>query len=170
MNRKSDSKTIDKLIKKIRKEIPNVIIRTTMIVGFPGETEKDFNELYEFIKNAKFEKLGVFKYSKEDGTPASRLPDQIHYKTKEKRWKMIMSEQEKISKEKLEDKIGNQYDSIIDGLTDDGKYFIARSYMDIPDEDGVIYIKKDANSKFKIGDFVKCEITGVKNYDLIGEI
>jgi len=82
MNRKSDSKSIECTIDKIRKEIPNVILRTTLIVGFPGETEEDFFELYEFVNRAKFEKLGVFKYSKEDGTPASRIKEQVHYKTK----------------------------------------------------------------------------------------
>ena len=168
MNRKSDSKSVEKLIEKLRKEIPDVIIRTTMIVGFPGETEEDFNELYEFIKRAKFEKLGSFKYSKEEGTPASRLKEQVHYKVKQKRWDLLMSEQEKISKEKLEQKIGNTYTALVDSLSSDGKYVIARSYMDIPDEDGVIFIKN--NGKIKPGEFIKCEITGVKNYDLIGEI
>ena len=168
MNRKSDSKSVEKLIEKLRKEIPDVIIRTTMIVGFPDETEEDFNELYEFIKRAKFEKLGAFKYSKEEGTPASRLKEQVHYKVKQKRWDLLMSEQEKISKEKLEQKIGNTYTALVDSLSSDGKYIIARSYMDIPDEDGVIFIKN--NGKIKPGEFIKCEITGVKNYDLIGEI
>lgn len=168
MNRKSNSYSIESVIQKIRQNITDVIIRTTFIVGFPGETEEDFQELYEFIKRAKFEKMGVFKYSKEDGTPASRLKDQIHYKIKQKRWDLIMSEQEKISKEKLEMKIGNTYKALIDGLTSDGKYFIARSYMDIPDEDGVIYIQN--NGKVKVGDFVNCEITSVRGYDLIGKI
>lgn len=168
MNRKSDSKSVEKLIKKLREEISNVIIRTTMIVGFPGETEEDFNELYEFIKRAKFEKLGAFKYSKEDGTPASRLKEQVHYKVKQKRWNMIMSEQEKISKEKLEQKIGNTYTALVDSLSTDGKYAIARSYMDIPDEDGVIFVKN--NGKINVGDFIECKIIDVKNYDLIGKI
>ena len=168
MNRKSDSKSVEKLIKKLREEISNVIIRTTMIVGFPGETEEDFNELYEFIKRAKFEKLGAFKYSKEDGTPASRLKEQVHYKVKQKRWNLIMSEQEKISKEKLEQKIGNTYTALVDSLSNDGKYAIARSYMDIPDEDGVIFVKN--NGKINVGDFIECKIIDVKNYDLIGKL
>lgn len=168
MNRKSDSKSIENLIIKLRKEIPDVIIRTTMIVGFPGETEEDFHTLYEFVKKTKFEKLGAFQYSKEDGTPASRLENQIHYKTKQKRWNLLMKMQEEISKSKLEEKIGNCYIAVIDSFTEDGKYAIARSYMDIPDEDGVIYIKNDG--KMKIGDFVTCEINDVKGYDLIGKV
>ena len=113
MNRKSDSKSIENTINKIRKEIPNVIIRTTMIVGFPSETEDDFNELLEFVKRAKFEKLGAFKYSKEDGTPASRMKDQIHYKTKQRRWNTLMNIQKEISEQKLSEKIGNKEAKIL---------------------------------------------------------
>jgi len=105
MNRKSNKESIEKLIKKIKKEIPNVILRTTMIVGFPGETKEDFEELYEFVNTAKFDKLGCFMYSKEDGTPASRLTDQIHHMTKKSRHNKIMSMQKEISKKNLEEKI-----------------------------------------------------------------
>lgn len=169
MNRKSDSKSIENLITNLRKQIPDVIIRTTFMVGFPSETEEDFEELYEFIKKAKFEKLGAFAYSKEDGTPASKLKEQIHYRTKQRRWNLLMKCQEEISRQKLEEKLGNTYTALIDGFTNDGKYAIARSYMDIPDEDGVIYIEN--TGKIKIGDFVECEITGVgEKYDLIGKI
>lgn len=166
MNRKSNSKNIKELLEKLRKEIPEVVIRTTVIVGFPGETEEDFFNLYEFISEAKFEKLGAFKYSKEDGTPAAKLDKQVHYKTKQARYNKIMSMQQKISKIKLEEKIGNIYEVLIDGLSDDGKYYIGRAYMDIPDEDGVIYIKN--NKSNLCGKFIKCKITGVINYDLIG--
>ena len=168
MNRKSNSQKIKELLEKLRKEIPEVVIRTTVIVGFPGETEDDFFELYEFISEAKFEKLGAFKYSKEDGTPAAKLDKQVHYKTKQSRYNKIMAMQQKISKIKLEEKIGNTYEVLIDGLSEDGKYYIGRSYMDIPDEDGVIYIKN--NQSNLCGKFIKCKITGVINYDLIGNV
>lgn len=168
MNRKSDSKSIENTINKIRKEIPDAIIRTTMIVGFPSETEEEFNELLEFIKRAKFEKLGAFQYSKEDGTPASRMQEQIHYKTKQRRWNILMNTQKEISEQKLKQKIGKTYTVLVDGFTNDGKYIIARSYMDIPDEDGVIFIKNDSN--VKLGEFIKCKITDVNQYDLVGEI
>lgn len=168
MNRKSDGKSIEKVINKIRKEIPDVILRTTMIVGFPGETDKDFNELYEFVKRAKFEKLGVFKYSKEDGTPASRIKSQVHYKTKQKRLDKIMSLEQEISKNKLQEKIGNIYEAVVDGFSDNNKFICARSYMDIPNEDGTIFLKN--NGKIESGSFIRCKITAVKNYDLIGEI
>lgn len=168
MNRKSDGKSIRNTIQKIRKEIPDVILRTSLIVGFPGETEEDFFELYEFVNEAKFEKLGVFKYSKEDGTPASRIKEQVHHRTKQARLDKIMSLEQQISRIKLEEKIGNEYEAIVDGFSDDNRFICARSYMDIPNEDGTIFIKN--NGKVKPGDFVKCKITAVKNYDLIGEI
>lgn len=168
MNRKSDSKSIEKTITKIREEIPDVILRTTLIVGFPGETEDDFFELYEFVNRAKFEKLGVFKYSKEDGTPAARIKEQVHYKTKESRHNKIMVLEQQISKIKLEEKIGKVYEAVVDGLSEDGKFICARSYMDIPNEDGTIFIKNDG--KVKAGDFIKCKITAVQNYDMLGEL
>ena len=168
MNRQSDSKSIEKLIEKLRKEIPNVILRTTLLVGFPGETEEDFFELYEFVNRAKFEKMGVFKYSKEDGTPAARIKNQVHYKTKESRLKRLMELEQKIAEIKLEEKIGNEYEAIVDSITPDGKTIIARSYMDIPDEDGVIFIKNDG--QVKPGNFINCIITDAKGYDLIGKL
>lgn len=168
MNRQSDSKSIEKLIEKLRKEIPNVILRTTFLVGFPGETEEDFFELYEFANRAKFEKMGAFKYSKEDGTPASRIKNQVHYKTKESRLKRLMELEQKIAEIKLEEKIGNEYEVVVDSITPDGKTIIARSYMDIPDEDGVIFIEN--NGKVKQGDFIKCKIIDSKGYDLIGKL
>ena len=168
MNRKSDSKSIRKTIEKIRTQIPDVILRTTLIVGFPGETEEDFFELYEFVNEAKFEKLGVFKYSKEEGTPAAKIKDQVHHRTKQARLNKIMSLEQKISRIKLEEKIGNEYEAVVDGFSNDNKFICARSYMDIPNEDGTIFIKN--NGKVKSGDFIKCKIIAVKNYDLIGEI
>lgn len=168
MNRHSNGESIEKLINKIRKEIPEVILRTTMMVGFPGETEEDFFELYEFVNRAKFEKMGAFKYSKEDGTPAFKLKEQVHPKTKEARLNKLMKLEQKIAEIKLEEKIVNTYSALVEGITPDGKYYIARSYMDIPDEDGVIFIKN--TKKIKMGSFVDCKITGVREYDLIAEL
>lgn len=171
MNRKSDGKSIENLLNKIRKEIPNVIIRTSLIVGFPGETEEDFFELYEFVHRVKFDKLGVFMYSKEDNTPAALLKEQIHHMTKRSRRNKIMELQQHISKIKLEELIGNRYEAIIENITDDGKYYIGRTYMDVPDEDGVVFIIKDKRKKEDLRDkFVNIKVTDVLNYDLIGEI
>jgi len=167
MHRKTDSKKIEEVVDKLRKEIPDVIIRTTLLVGFPGETEEDFFELYEFVNRAKFDKLGVFKYSKEEGTLAAKMKMQVHPKTKEARRNKIMSLEKQISKIKLEEKIGNTYLALVDEVAKNGKTAIGRSYMDIPDEDGVIFIKCDKSTK--VGDFIKVKITDVKDYDLVGE-
>lgn len=166
MNRKTDSESINNIIKKLRKEIPGVIVRTTLIVGFPGETEEDFNELYEFVKECKFDRLGAFSYSAEDGTPAAKMPDQVDEKTKEERRKKIMELQQVISTEKQASKIGNVYECLIENVTEDGNYYIGRSYMDVPSEDGVILIENDGT--LMINDFVKVKITDSTEYDLYG--
>ena len=168
MNRKSDEASIKEVIKRIRKEIPNVILRTTLIVGFPGETEEDFEKLYNFVKETKFDKLGAFMYSKEDGTPAARLKDQTHPSTKKKRYNKIMKLQKEISEKNLSLKIGNTYTTLIENISFDKKYYIGRTYMDVPDMDGVVYIKNTKPDL--IGKFVECKIVDVNEYDLIGEI
>lgn len=170
MNRKSDSKSIKKLLEKIRKQIPDVILRTSLIVGFPGETNKDFEELYNFVKEAKFDKLGVFMYSKEDGTPAEKMPNQIHGNTKKSRYNKIMSLQQGISKENLEKRVGKEYEVLIENKTFDNKYWIGRTKMDVPEMDGVVYIENKSNNKDLINKFLKCQITEVKDYDLIGTL
>ena len=167
MNRQSNGESIRKLIKKLRQEIPEVIIRTTVMVGFPGESEADFEELHNFLQEAKFDKLGCFAYSKEDGTPASRLKEQIHPMTKKSRLNKVMSMQQKISKQNLENKIGKEVEVLVEDKSFDGKTYIGRSYMDVPEIDGVVYIKSD--DEIQIGSFVKCKITDVKEYDLIAE-
>ena len=169
MNRKSTSKSIKDLITKLRKEIPEVIIRSTLMVGFPGEKEEDFEELYEFVKWAKFDKLGCFAYSKEEGTRAEKMPEQVHPSTKKSRYNKIMKLQQEISKENLKKQIGKTYEVLIEDafVTDDKElYFIGRTYMDVPEIDGYIYLKGDA----EINTFVKCKITDVREYDLVGEI
>ena len=168
MNRKTNKEEIISLIKKIREKIPNVTLRTSLIVGFPGETEEDFNELLEFVKNAKFEKLGTFMYSKEEGTPAALLPDQIHGNTKKARYNKIMKEQQKISKENLLKKLNKKYEVLIEDISFDGKYYIGRTMQDVPEIDGIVYVKNDKPGKNNlIGKFVECEIKEVSNYDLI---
>ena len=167
MNRQSNGESIRKLIKKLRQEISEVIIRTTVMVGFPGESEADFEELYNFLQEAKFDKLGCFAYSKEDGTPASRLKEQIHPMTKKSRLNKIMSLQQKISKQNLKNKIGKEVEVLVEDKSFDGKTYIGRSYMDVPEIDGVVYIESD--EEIQIGSFVKCTITDVNEYDLIAK-
>ncbi len=168
MNRQSSGQSIRMLIQKLRKELPDVILRTTVMLGFPGETKKDFEELYQFLKEARFEKLGAFSYSKEEGTAAYSLVGQVHPSTKKSRYNKIMELQKQISKENLENKIENEVEVMIEGLTKKGKYYFGRSYMDVPEIDGVIYIPN--NQELKIGEIVNCKITKVTEYDLIGKI
>lgn len=167
MNRKSDGKSIRNLIKKLREEIPNVVIRTTVMVGFPGESKENFDELYNFLKQAKFDKLGCFSYSKEEGTPSARLKEQIHPMTKKSRYNKIMQLQKEISKENLEKNIGRELEVLIEDKTFDNKYYIGRSYMDVPEIDGIVYVKNDENLNF--GEFIKCKVTKVDEYDLVAE-
>ena len=172
MNRRTNKEQIKELIKKIRKKIPNVTLRTSLIVGFPGETKDQFNELQEFVEYAKFDKLGTFMYSKEDGTPAARLSEQIHGNTKKARYRKIMEIQQKISQENLERKIGEKYEVLIEDISFDGKYLIGRTMQDVPDIDGLVFIQNEENNQDSelINKFVKCEITEVKEYDLIAKI
>ena len=138
------------------------------MVGFPGETVQDFDELYEFIKNTKFENLGAFTYSKEEGTPAGRLNDQIHPMTKKARYRKIMEEQQKVSENNLKQIIGKEIKVLVEDKTFDERYYIARSQNEVPDIDGLIYIK---NSKdVELGKFINCTITDSREYDLIAEI
>jgi len=168
MNRKNDKDSIYKLVNKLRKEIPDVILRTTLIVGFPGETEEDFKELEEFVSSCKFDRLGAFSYSAEDGTPAARFPDQISEKVKNDRRDKIMEIQQNVSANNLKERIGKVYNCLIENITDDGEYLIGRSYMDVPSEDGVIYIKNDNDTM--INEFVDVLITDSSEYDLFGEV
>lgn len=168
MNRKSNGESIRKVIKKLRDEIPEVVIRTTVMVGFPGETKEDFEELYDFVKQTKFDRLGAFNYSKEAGTPAEKLPNQIHPQTKKARYNKIMSLQQEISNENLKKQIGKTLEVLVETKTFDGKYYVGRSYMDVPDIDGLIYI--EMVDKSLEGKFVKCKVIDTNNYDLIAKI
>ena len=172
MNRRTSKEDVTKIIKKIRKEVPDVTLRTSLIVGFPGETKENFEELLEFVKNTKFDKLGTFMYSKEEGTPAAKLPDQIHGNTKKARYNKIMEAQQEISKEILTNKIGKNYKVLVEDMSFDGKYFIGRTMQDVPEEDGLVYIKNNKNldENTILNNFVNCKIIEVSNYDLIGEI
>ena len=168
MGRKGDSKQIKDVIEKIRKEIPNAVIRTTLIVGFPGETQEDFDKLYDFVKETKFNRLGVFKYSKEENTPAEKLDGHLHYKTKEKRQKQIMQLQQQISYNNNKEKIGKKYEMIIEEIVNDGIF--GRTYMDAPEIDGIVECKNVDNKKYNIGDIIQVEIIDCYEYDLVGKI
>lgn len=167
MNRNTSKKAIENLILKLRKEIPDIIIRTTFIVGFPGETETYFNELYNFIKNIKFDKLGVFTYSKEEGTPAYNYANQIDDNIKEQRRNLIMELQQGISYSLNSKKVGKNYKALIEEIYDENSY-MGRTYMDSPDIDGIVIINSER--PLQIGEWVNIKITDYLEYDLIGEI
>lgn len=167
MGRKSNGASIREVIQKIRNKIPDVVIRTSLIVGFPGEKESDFDELYSFVKETKFERLGVFKYSKEEGTPAVKLKEQIPEERKEERYDQIMSLQQEVSAENNQKIIGQKLECIIDGLTDDGEMYVTRSYRDVPDTDGFVFVNKE--KEHKVGDFIECIVKEAYEYDLTAE-
>ena len=174
MNRKTNKKNIEVLLEKIRKEIPNATLRTSLIVGFPGETNEDFLELQEFVQKVKFDKLGAFMYSKEDGTPAARMKNQIHGNTKKSRYNKIMKLQQDISRENLSKRLGQECEVLIEEVSFDKKYLIGRTSKDVPDIDGIVYVKlkeenKNDGAEYK-NKFIKCKITDIKDYDLVAEI
>jgi len=146
MNRRTTGQKIEQLINKIKTEIPDVVLRTSLIVGFPGETEEDFNKLYNFVQKGYFDKLGVFVYSKEEGTAAARLQEHVHHNTKKKRYNKIMSIAKETSNKNLEMHINNIYDVLIENITFDNKFYIGRTYMDIPETDGTVIIKNTKNN------------------------
>lgn len=169
MNRKTSKEDIVELIDKIRKQIPDVVLRTSLIVGFPGESQEEFDELYEFVKKTNFDKLGVFKYSKEENTPAARMPNQIHHMTKESRLRKIMGLQKEVSRAKLEENIGKEMLVLVENLSFDGKYLIGRTSKDVPEEDGIVYIKRNQKNENLLNQFIWCKIVDVSDYDLIAE-
>lgn len=168
MGRKTSRKDLVNIINRLRKAMPDIILRTTLITGFPGEEDEDIKELISFVKKMKFERLGVFCYSMEEGTPAADFDNQVDDNIKESRKKKIMKLQMDISKKHLKSLIGSELDVLIEGrLIDEGVY-VGRTYMDTPGVDGYIFINSKA--VYMNGDFVKARITGASEYDLIGEI
>lgn len=167
MNRKSSKELITKNITKMKNAIDGLVLRTSLIVGFPGESEKEFNELKEFVKDIKFDKLGVFKYSQEEDTPAAKMKDQIHEEIKDNRLEEVMLIQQRVSKEKNESKIDKKYKVIVEGKGNDD-YWYGRSYEMAPEIDGSIFFKCDRI--LSIGDFVEVSITDALEYDLIGVV
>ncbi|MDD5730144.1 MAG: 30S ribosomal protein S12 methylthiotransferase RimO [Candidatus Omnitrophica bacterium] len=166
MNRKTAKRDILSTIARIRKVIPEAAIRTSVIVGFPGETDREFKELLEFVGEVKFDKLGAFIYSREEGTPACNLKGQVPKKIKEERFDALMLTQQGISAQNNRRFIGKNVEVLIDELEKD--YFVGRTQYDAPEVDGVVYVR--SAKKLKPGDLVKVNITGTLEYDLQGEV
>ncbi|CEI73531.1 MULTISPECIES: 30S ribosomal protein S12 methylthiotransferase RimO [Romboutsia] len=167
MNRKTTKEDILSKIEMIRKHIPDATIRTTIIVGFPGETEEDFNEVVEFAKEVKFDRLGAFAYSREEDTPADKLPNHIEQEIKEQRRDKLMLEQQKISQELNEAKVGNTYEVLIEEQIED-KVYIGRTQGDAEEIDSIVYVKSE--DQLNVGDFVKVRIDKALEYDLMGDV
>ena len=167
MNRKTSKDHIIKTLKNLRKSVPDIVIRTTFIVGFPGENQEDFVQLVDFIEDIKFDKLGIFEYSREEGTRAASLDEQIPDNIKEERKNEIMAIQSDISSEILSKNLGKTFEVLIEEKIDDNNY-VGRTYMDSPEIDGVTYVQSD--KELEIGDFVQVEIIDSLDYDLVGEL
>jgi ribosomal protein S12 methylthiotransferase len=166
MDRRTTGKKIREIMNKLRTEIDNLVLRTTFIVGFPGETEEEFNELLDFVEEARFERAGAFKYSQEEGTKAGEMPDQIPYEVKEERYEKLMEVQSEVSLRKNQALIGTKHEGFIEG-TENGNY-IARISSQAPEVDGITHVKR--TNKLKSGDLVNIKITDVDIYDLFGEL
>lgn len=168
MGRLTNREQIEKTVAKLREEIPDIALRTTLITGFPGETEDDFEQVKQFVKKMEFDRLGVFTYSREEDTPAAEMDGQIDEEVKEARRDEIMQIQQDIAFDKCNSRVGEIYEVMIEGRLPDEGVYIARTYMDAPDVDGYVFIQSDYN--LDSGDFVKVEVTRSDEYDLIAEI
>lgn len=166
MKRSTNREQIKALIKKIRTKVPNSAIRTSLITGFPGETDDDHMQLLNFLKEYKLDKVGIFKYSKEENTVAYDMPDQIPEEIKDKRWNELMEVQKMISLEICSDKIGKILEVLVEEESEEGEY-VGRTQLDAVDVDGVVYLKSD--KKLEVGNFYKVEIVDALEYDLIGD-
>ncbi|MDN5353029.1 MAG: ribosomal protein methylthiotransferase [Clostridiales bacterium] len=168
MNRKTTQASIRNTIRMIREKAPDAVIRTTVIVGFPGETESDFEELMAFIKEIRFERLGAFKYSNEEDTPAFLLPDQVPEEIAEERRDALMAAQMEISEDIFYHKLGKVYQVVVEEVAEPGEIYIGRTAYDTPEIDGVVYIH--TKSELELGSFIDVKITDALEYDLIGEV
>lgn len=167
MNRHTTKEDILSKVEMIRSYIPDATLRTTIIVGFPGETEEDFNEMIEFVKIAKFDRLGAFAYSREEGTPADKLPNHVEEETKLSRRDTLMLVQQEISQELNSNKVGNEYEVLIEEQIED-KVYIGRTQGDAEEIDSIVYVK--SNNQLEVGDFVNVKINNALEYDLMGDV
>lgn len=168
MGRRTNQKELKERIARLREEIPDIALRTTLISGFPGETEEDHELLMDFVDEMEFDRLGVFAYSAEEDTPAASYPDQVPQEIKEERRDAIMELQQEIAFEKCESMTGRILEVMIEGKVADENAFVGRTYMDAPNVDGLIFVNADA--PLMSGAFCRVKVTGALDYDLIGEM
>ncbi len=168
MGRRTNQAELRTMIGKLRDRIPDICLRTTLISGFPGETQEDFEELYNFVDEMEFDRLGVFAYSQEEDTPAAIMPDQVDEEVKEARRDELMELQQEIAFEKAEEMVGRVLTVMIEGKVADEDAYVARTYKDAPNVDGYLFVNTTAT--LMTGDFVKVQVIGSNEYDLIGEM
>ena len=168
MGRRTSKEQLIEIVEKLRREIPDIAIRTTLITGFPGETQEQHEELMEFVDEMEFDRLGVFTYSPEEDTPAATFADQIEESVKEERQADLMELQQEIAFELAEEMIGKEILVMIEGKVADENAYVGRTYKDAPNVDGLIFVESD--EELMSGDFAKVRVTGALEYDLIGEI
>lgn len=167
MGRKTSKQELISVVRRLRRNIPDIAIRTTLITGFPGETKEDYESLYRFVNEMEFDRLGVFPYSKEEGTPAADMPDQIDDSVKEERRNELMELQQAISYEHGEAMLGKTIEVLIEGYIYEEDVYIGRCYKDAPTVDGSVFVSSP--EEMISGSFIKVKVTGFKEYDLIGE-
>lgn len=168
MNRKSTKEELKSLVKKLRERIPGIVLRTTLIAGFPGETEQEFEELCDFVNSMRFDRLGCFAYSAEEGTPAARLPEQIDEDEKNRRADIIMETQMVINDRLNAERLGADIEAVVEGYDRYGECYYGRSYAEAPEIDGKIFFR--SQKPRSVGEFVTVHITETLDYDLIGEV
>lgn len=168
MGRRTTRAQLTEIIHKLRREIPDIVLRTTLITGFPGETDEDHQELMEFVDEMEFDRLGAFTYSPEEGTPAEKMENQVPEEIKEDRRDELMELQQEISLEKGNDRIGQELMVMIEGKVSGESAYIARTYGDAPKVDGYLFVQ--TGELMMTGDFAKVRVTGALEYDLIGEL
>lgn len=168
MGRRTNQEQLRTMVEKLRREIPDIALRTTLIAGFPGETEEDHEEMMAFVDEMEFDRLGVFAYSREEDTPAASMPDQVDDDQKEIWRDELMELQQEVSLDKTEGKVGAVVEAIVEGKVADENVYVGRTYMDAPGVDGYVFIYTD--EELMSGQFVDVRITGASEYDLIGEL
>ena len=168
MGRRTSRAQLEEIIEKLRREIPDIALRTTLITGFPGETQEDHEELMAVVDEMEFDRLGVFTYSQEEDTPAASMEDQIDEEVKKDRQEELMELQQEVSLDKNEEKIGRTMLAMVEGYLSDENVYVARTYADAPGIDGYLFI--DTAETLMSGDFAKVKITGALEYDLTGEL
>lgn len=168
MGRRTNQQQLRDMVEKLRREIPDIALRTTLIAGFPGETEEDHEEMMAFVDEMEFDRLGVFAYSREEDTPAASMPDQVDDEQKEIWRDELMELQQEVSLDRTADKVGAVVEAIVEGKVADENVYVGRTYMDAPGVDGYVFIYTD--EELMSGQFVDVRITGASEYDLIGEL